>query len=153
MSVSLLLSTMLLSFQLSPILFRTFNCEFFTRPPLIIMGHQCLLSNTHDSFTRVEIDTPETQQTNPQMTNAVRVCTMPSVFLQSTNNSTRSHGNWLNYTLKNYTVLRVHKLCQGRCIVALWGPNICQNAVCDNATAASPPGEWQYIVKNCICYC
>jgi len=100
MSVSLLLSTMLLSFQLSPILFRTFNCEFFTRPPLIIMGHQCLLSNTHDSFTRVEIDTPETQQTNPQMTNAVRVCTMPSVFLQSTNNSTRSHGNWLNYTLK-----------------------------------------------------
>jgi len=61
----------------------TFNRQFFTHPLLIAVCQQRLLSDTHDRFTRIKADAPETQQTNPQMTNTISVLTVPSVFLQT----------------------------------------------------------------------
>jgi len=59
----------------------TFHCQSSAFPLFIVTAQQRLLSDAHHIFTGVEINTPEMQQTNPQMTNAGRVLTMPSVIL------------------------------------------------------------------------
>jgi len=74
--------------------FHTFDCQFFTFPVLIIVGQHCLLSDAHNRFTCAEINTPETQQTNPQLTDAGCVLTLPSLLLQPIHNGTHSQLWW-----------------------------------------------------------